>query len=56
MRFSAILISALAAVATAAPNSLEVRGQDEVADAIVFALQAKSCPVLKCAKVLADAV
>jgi hypothetical protein len=56
MRFSTILISALAAVATAAPNSLEVRGQDDVADAIVFAVQAHSCPVLKCAKVVAAAV
>jgi hypothetical protein len=56
MRFSTILISAFTALATAAPNSLEIRDQDPVADAIVFAVQANECHVLKCAKVVASVV
>jgi hypothetical protein len=56
MRFSPFLISALAALVTAAPNSLEVLQQEQVADTIVFAMQSSDCHILKCAKVIASAV
>jgi hypothetical protein len=55
MRFSTITISSLAALAAASPNSLVRRDQQEVTDAIRFAIQADSCDLFKCAAVVASA-
>ncbi|KAF1846381.1 uncharacterized protein K460DRAFT_356066 [Cucurbitaria berberidis CBS 394.84] len=55
MRFSSVLVSALAAVATASPNSLARREEQAVTEAIIFAVQASDCDLFKCAAVVASA-
>jgi hypothetical protein len=55
MRFSSIVISTLAALATASPNSLARRENVAVTEAIIFAVQADDCDLLKCAAVIASA-
>jgi hypothetical protein len=54
MRFSAVVISALAALASAAPNELITRNNDQVADAIRYAVLADGCSLIKCAEVVAN--
>jgi hypothetical protein len=54
MRFSAVIISALAALASAAPNELIARNNDQVADAIRYAALADGCSLIKCAEVVAN--
>lgn len=55
MQLSSILTSALAALTTASPNSLARRENQEVTEAIIFAVQADDCDLLKCAAVIASA-
>jgi hypothetical protein len=55
MRFSIITISSLATLTIASPNSLVRREQQEVTDAIRFAIQADNCDLFKCAAVVASA-
>lgn len=54
MRFSTIIISSLAALASAAPNELIARNNDQVAAAIQFAALADGCSLIKCAEVIAN--
>jgi hypothetical protein len=54
MRFSAVIISSLTALASAAPNELITRNNDQVADAIRFAVLADGCSLIKCAEVIAN--
>jgi hypothetical protein len=54
MRFSAVIISSLAALASAAPNELIARNNDQVAAAIQFAAAADGCSLIKCAEVIAN--
>jgi hypothetical protein len=54
MRFSAVIISSLAALASAAPNELVSRNNDQIAGAIRFAALADGCSLLKCAEVVAN--
>lgn len=54
MRFSAVIISSLAALASAAPNELISRNNDQVAAAIQFAALADGCSLIKCAEVIAN--
>jgi hypothetical protein len=56
MRFSAVVISSLAALASAAPNELVSRNNDQVADTIRFAALADGCSLIKCAEVVANVV
>jgi hypothetical protein len=55
MRFSAIIISSIATLASAAPNELIARNNDQVTAAIRFAAAADDCSLLKCAEVIANA-
>ena len=55
MRFSSVLISTLAAVATASPNALARREDEAVTEAIKFAVQADDCEIFQCAGVIASA-
>ena len=55
MQFSTLIISSLAAMAMAAPSDLVRRENQEVTQAIIFAVQADDCDLLKCAAVIASA-
>jgi len=55
MRFSTLTTLSLAALATASPNALVRRENQEVTKAIVFAVQSDDCDLLKCAAVIASA-
>ena len=55
MHFSSVLISTLAALATASPNSLARREDQAVTEAIQFAVQADGCDLFQCANVIASA-
>lgn len=55
MQFSKIIIPSLAAMAMAAPSDLVRRENQEVTEAIIFAVQADDCDLLKCAAVIASA-
>ena len=55
MQFSTLIISSLAAMAMAAPSDLVRRKNQEVTQAIIFAVQADDCDLLKCAAVIASA-
>ncbi|CAI6331756.1 unnamed protein product [Periconia digitata] len=54
MRFSAFFLSTLAALASAAPNELIARNNDQVIAAIQFAAAADDCSIIKCAEVIAN--
>lgn len=54
MRFSTIILSSLAALASATPNQLIARNNDQVAAAIQFAALADGCSLIKCAEVIAN--
>ncbi|KAH7069560.1 hypothetical protein BKA63DRAFT_569171 [Paraphoma chrysanthemicola] len=55
MRLSTLLMSALAALTTASPNSLAVRDAQQTTDAIRFAAVAADCSIFQCAAVIASA-
>ncbi|KAL5114004.1 hypothetical protein ACEQ8H_008109 [Pleosporales sp. CAS-2024a] len=55
MRFSPVLLLApLVALASAAPNQLTTRTNDQIAAAIRYAAMADDCSLIKCAEVLAN--
>jgi hypothetical protein len=54
MRFSTVIISSLAALASAAPNAIARRDNEQVTAAIKFAVLADGCSILKCAEVIAN--
>jgi hypothetical protein len=56
MHFSTVIISSLAALASAAPNQLVSRNNDQIAAAIQYAALADDCSLIKCAEVIANVV
>jgi hypothetical protein len=54
MHFFTIIISALTALASAVPNELITRNNDQIADAIRYAVLADGCSLIKCAEVVAN--
>tara|TARA_R110002003_G_scaffold79_4_gene7034 strand:+ start:20715 stop:21170 length:456 start_codon:yes stop_codon:yes gene_type:complete len=55
MRPSTLLVSFLAAFATASPSSLAIRDTQQTTDAIRFAAVAADCSIFQCAAVIASA-